>query len=492
MPEDHLGPGVTRPAASRGPNDRGSERRANEPTAPDPRSRAGDRQGGATGGHEPLSRRSIVVGACVVIATFGLFLVLGITRDRSQDQTLSERAWAAVLADSIPLVGVAPVSRASATTDLTLPATIQANHEAGVYARATGYIKEWYADLGSHVRSGQLLAVIEDPDLDQQLAQGRQEEVQARAALALSDLNLQRWKLLYQDGVVTKQSLDTCQANYDASAAAVAADSDNVLRLVALVGFEQVRAPFDGVLTARNVDVGTFVTATGTTSAPQPAGSGSNTLLQTTSSPGAQLFAVARTDTVRIYVGIPETYLPSVRVGLRPGFAVAELRGRAFTGHIVRTAESVDAASRTLLTEVDALNSDGTLLPGMYAEVHFRFEQSTPPILMPSTAMIFRTGAPQAAVVAADSTVHFRDLRIGRDLGSVVEVDSGLVDGDLIVVEPSDDLRDGQHVHVEPEAGAPGGAGWAGRPEASEPRPDSTAARKAHAGPPLSAGSDRP
>jgi membrane fusion protein, multidrug efflux system len=151
----------------------------------------------------------------------------------------------------------------------------------------------------------------------------------------------------------------------------------------------------------------------------------------------------------------------------------------------------VDAASRTLLTEVDAVNADGTLLPGMYAEVHFRFEQSAPPILIPSTAMIFRAGAPQAAVLTADSTVHFHDLRIGRDLGAVVEVDSGLGDGDFIVVEPSDDLRDGQHVHAEAEGGAPGGAGWAGRPEASEPRPDS-AVRKARGAPRLPPGGDRP
>ncbi len=415
-----------------------------------------------------------MIGGIAIVAALGIFLAIGLIRQHSQKRMLAARAEAALLADSIPRVNVTLVVRAAAATNLTLPATLQSNHEANVFARATGYVKAWYADIGRHVHAGEVLAVIEAPEVDQQLAQARQQMAQAHATLTLFRNMLDRSELLYKQSVLTKQTLDSSQANYDASIAAVAADTANVRRLEALVGYEQVKAPFDGVVTARNVDVGTFVTATGSASASPGA-----------SAPGTQLFAVAQTDTVRIYVGVPEAYVPSVRVGLPAGFEGQELSGRTFVGHVTRTAESVDIASRTLLTEVDALNGDAVLLPGMYAEVHFQFHQSTPPMLIPSTAMIFQTGTPQAAVVGADSIVHFRALRIGRDYGAMVEVDSGLANGAYIVVDPTDDLRDGQHVHAQVEAPGgvpPGGTGGGGRPEASDARADSGRGRSADSG----------
>jgi multidrug efflux pump subunit AcrA (membrane-fusion protein) len=287
--------------------------------------------------------------------------------------------------------------------------------------------------------------------------------------LQLNAVTLARWKVLYRDSTVTKQELDTYQSDYDASVASVAAADANVSRLGALVGYERIIAPFDGVVTARNVDDGVFVTAAGTTNTPVPAGQGGNTLIGTNST--TELFRIASTDTIRVYLGVPQSYAPAVRVGLPAVLAVSELPQRAFPGRITRTASAVDASSLTLLTEVDVTNNDRSLLPGMFAQAHFRFERSNPPILMPGTAMIFRTSAAQAAVVGSDSLVHFHTLKIGRDFGTVIEADSGLADGDYVVAQPSDDLRDGQPVHarIETQDGAPGGDTRAGRPVAAPP-----------------------
>jgi multidrug efflux pump subunit AcrA (membrane-fusion protein) len=420
-----------------------------------------------------VSRRRVIIVAAVVIVVLVGFLLLGILPHRSRQRELAARARAAALADSIPLVGVARVSRSASEADLMLPGTLQSNHETPIYARSSGYVQHWYADIGARVHAGQLLATIEAPDLDQQLAQAQQEVRNAQATLQLNQVNLARWKILYHDSTVTKQELDTYQSGYDASVASVAAAEANVRRLASLVGFERITAPFDGVITARNVDNGVFVTTAGTTNTPLPAGTGGNTIVGAAST--SELFRLASTDTVRVYLGVPQSYAPAVRIGLLATLSVAELPGRAFPGRITRTADAVDAASLTLLTEVDVVNGDRSLLPGTYAQTHFRFERANPPILMPATAMIFRTSAPQAAVVGSDSIAHFRTLEIGRDYGTVIEVDSGLADGDYVVAEPSDDLRDGQPVHarVEADNGAPGGDTPAGRPIAAPALPQS-------------------
>jgi membrane fusion protein, multidrug efflux system len=411
-----------------------------------------------------IGRRRIIIGFVIVALALVVLSVVGILPRRAQQRQLAARSRAAALADSVPLVGVAQVSRSPGEADLLIPGTLQSNHETPVYARSSGYVQHWFADIGKRVHAGEVLATIEAPDLDQQLAQARQQVANAQATLQLNSVNLARWKVLYRDSTVTKQELDTYQSGYDASVASVAAADDNARRLAALVGYEQVTAPFDGVVTARNVEDGVFVTASGTTNTTQPAGTGGNTLVGAPAT--SELFRVASTDTVRVYLGVPQAYAPAVRVGLPTALNVQELPGRTFPGHITRTANAVDASSRTLLTEVDVINSDRALLPGMYAEVQFRFERSQPPILMPATAMIFRTSAPQAAVVGGDPIAHFHNLRIGRDYGTVIEVDSGLADGDLVVAEPTDDLRDGQPVHarIEADNGAPGGDTRAGRP----------------------------
>ncbi len=417
--------------------------------------------------HRPdhgASRHSLVIVGIVTVVLFIVFILIGVLPDRANKRRLAERSQQAAAADSVPLVAIQRVTRASASSDLMLPGTLQSNHETPVYARASGYISHWYADIGQRVHGGQLLATIDAPDLDQQLSQARQQSANANATLQLNRVNLDRWKILYRDSTVTKQELDTFQSNYDASVASVGAADDNVRRLESLVAYERVTAPFDGVVTARNVENGVFITPAGTTTTPQAAGAGGNTLIG--SIPTTELFRVARTDTVRVYLGVPQAYATAVHPGLPATLDIQERAGRIYSGRVARTANAVDAASRTLLTEVDALNTDGSLLPGMYAEVHFQFARLAPPMLIPATAMIFRTGSAQVAVVGADSIAHFHNLRIGRDFGSVMEVDSGLADSAYVVTQPSDDLRDGERVHsrLEAAAAAPGGASPGGRP----------------------------
>ncbi len=413
-----------------------------------------------------IDRRRLWIGTAVVIGTLVVLLLVGLLPHRARQRDLAVRAREAALDDSVPRVSVVRISRSTPAADLMLPGTLQGNHLTSIYARSSGYVQRWYADMGTRVHQGQVLATIEAPDVDEELAQAQQQAASARATLQLNEVNLARWKVLYRDSTVTKQELDTFQSAYDASVASVAGADANVRRLQALVGFQRITAPFDGVITARNVDNGVFVTAVGTTNTPQPAGTGGNTLINTVEA--TELFRLASTDTLRLYLGVPQSYAVAVRVGMPATLAVRDLPGRAFSGRVTRTANAVDAASLTLLTEVDVINSDRSLLPGMFAQAHLRFERSNPPLLMPGTAMIFRTSAPQAAVVGRDSIARFRTLEVGRDFGTVIEVDSGLVDGDYVVAQPNDALRDGQPVRARAaaETGAPGADTQAVRPVA--------------------------
>src|ERR1700735_1678621 len=283
--------------------------------APKPAAGDGQGRGPATQSREQpqdhapdhgASRHSLVIVGIVTVVLFIAFILIGVLPDRANKRRLAERSQQAAAADSVPLVAIQRVARANASSDLMLPGTLQSNHETPVFARASGYISHWYADIGQRVHEGQLLATIDAPDLDQQLSQARQQSANANATLQLNRVNLDRWKILYRDSTVTKQELDTFQSNYDASVASVAAADDNVRRLESLVAYERVTAPFDGVVTARNVENGVFITPAGTTTTPQAAGAGGNTLIGST--PTTELFRVARTDTVRVYLGVPPAY----------------------------------------------------------------------------------------------------------------------------------------------------------------------------------------
>jgi len=353
---------------------------------------------------------------------------------------------------ALPLVNVIPVDRAPAKTELELPGNIQPVTEAPILARADGYIKTRRSDIGDRVKAGQLMAEIEAPELDQQVRQAKATLQQAQASLDQSSANYaqgkaneelaavtaKRWSNLAGRGVVSRQENDQYQAQYQSQAAnlealekAIAAARSNVAsseanlgRLQELQGYEQVKAPFDGVVTLRNVDVGTLITA-GTT----------------------LLYRIAQTGMLRTYLNVPQSDADAIRVGQPAVLSMPNLPGRHFSGTVARTSNSLDPASRTLLVEVQVRNTDGSLLPGMYTLVDLNTARIAPPLMIPGDVLVVRAEGPQVATVGSDHIVHFRKIAIGRDFGDRLEVNSGLEAGDWVIPNPSDSIREGVKVH---------------------------------------------
>lgn len=374
----------------------------------------------------PRSRRGLLAGAGIVFAALlAIGIVPRITRHR---QLVAEAA----AADSMPSVLVASATRAATDVTIALPGTIQPLHQAPVYARINGYVRRWYADLGARVRAGQLLATIESPETDQQLLQAKASLEQARAALALAATTLERYRALAADSAITRQELDERATAYDAARATVAQQEANVQRLAAQQAYERVVAPFAGIITSRNVDVGALISAAG----------GSTTA----AGASAPLFSLAQVDTIRIFVAVPQTEVTSVAVGQRAEVTLREYPGRIFSGVVARTAGALDPGSRTLQAEIDVPNADGALLPGMYAEVRLALGRANPPLTIPAGALVIGTGAPRVATVDRSGVVTFREVQLGRDYGPTVEVLSGIDDGATLVLNPSDELRDGVRV----------------------------------------------
>ncbi len=372
--------------------------------------------------------------AAVLALIFAGLLLVGIVPRIRQARELSAEAN---MVRAAPSVSVVVVHRGAPTTDLLLPGTLEALHEASIYARTTGYVKQWYSDIGARVRAGQVLAEIEAPDLDQQIEQARAALGQLRADSTLAKANLDRWQELFKTDVVTKEELESHQAAYDDAAANLAAGIANYHRLRELQRYEHVTAPFAGVVTSRGLDIGMLVTDGATL------GAAGATLAR-------PLFSVAGTDTVRVYVNVPADVLPLVHPGVQAEVLVQGVPRRVFHGVVARTARALDAASRTQLTEVQVANPEGVLLPGMYAQVRFLVERAHPPITIPANTLVVRAEGPEVVVVAPDHTVHYQKVELGRDYGSAIEVTAGLADSATVVVNPSDDLHDGLAVRVLP------------------------------------------
>ena len=354
-------------------------------------------------------------------------------------------------------VEVTKVGRSTRQSGLQLPGNIQPITEAPILARADGYLERRLVDIGDRVKAGQTLAEIDAPELTDQVTQARAAARQAQAALEqaiannqqgktdmeLARITAQRSAQLIGKGAISRQDDDQYQAQYQAKLAAlqslekaidvqranVAAAASNVARLEKMQGYSVVQAPFDGVITLRNVDVGALVNA-------------GNTLL----------FRIAQTDTLRTYVNVPQTYADSVRPGQPAVLTVTNLPGRQFAGHVARSASALDPHSRTLLVEIQVPNADNALLPGMYAQVELTSVRADPPLLIPSDAMIVRADGAQVAVVRADNTLHIQKIQVGRDYGDRIEVINGLSEGDTIVSNPSDVAREGLKVEVIPTA----------------------------------------
>lgn len=332
--------------------------------------------------------------------------------------------------NSIVTVTTVKPERSEAGEDLVLPGTVQAFIEAPIYARTNGYLKVWYTDIGSRVRRGELLAEIETPEIDRQLAQAQADLATARANLALAKTTNERWKGLLQSESVSTQDAD--EKAGDAAAKAAAADSAaaNVARLEELESFKRVVAPFDGVVTARNTDIGALINAGQTV--------------------GAELFRVADTHRLRIYAQVPEAYAALTRVGLIAELQVAGRPGKSFAAQTVRTADALDPSARTLQVELQLDNGNGEILPGSYAEVHFKLPADLQTLRLPSNTVLFRSAGLQVATVGTDQRIKLKRIIQGRDFGTTIEVLSGIEPSDTIVLNPPDSMIDGARVRIAP------------------------------------------
>jgi len=319
-----------------------------------------------------------------------------------------------------------PKSGAEAQT-VVLPGTLQGFVQAPISARASGYLKKWYRDIGSRVEQGELLAEIETPETDQQLAQAVAARQQAASSLALATSTLARWEALKKRDVVSQQELEEKKSADAQAKANLAAADANVERLRQLESFKRVTAPFAGVVTKRNVDTGDLIDAGG--------------------GAGRALFVLSQTDPLRVYVNVPQSYAHLVKAGQKVTVTQQEMRGETFSGEIVRTAGAIDAQTRTMQVEVVLQNADDKLLPGAYVQVSLPLA-GTGALTLPTNVLLMRGEGPRVAVVGADGKVKLRAVKIGRNLGEVIEILDGVGPGDKVVLNPSDSMNDGDTVVV--------------------------------------------
>lgn len=330
--------------------------------------------------------------------------------------------------------------------EIVLPGNIEAFTLAPIYARTTGYVKVWYHDIGSHVRKGDLLAIIETPELDQQLAAARADLATAQSAAGLAKVTSDRYKDLIGRNAVSQQDTDNAATQLEGRNTQVNSAQANVRRLEELQSFERITAPFDGVVTGRNIDVGQLITPAGSTTT---AGAG-------TSTANREIFDISAIRTLRVFINVPQIYAPDAKNGAVATLNLPQYPGRSFQGRLVRSSESVDPSTRTLLAEIDVDNSSGALLPGSYTEVHLKVANSAPALLVPVNAVILEPDG--LRVVTVDDMHHAHMIRVtpGRDYGTTMEILSGLQPGQSIISNPPDSLTDGELVRlVGDSAGKP-------------------------------------
>jgi len=370
----------------------------------------------------PYRRWLVLIIAVVVVAAV---LVSGIvSRVKARTKLKSETAQVALTAVSV----VSPKQTAPAE-EIILPGNVQPFITSPVYARTNGYLKKWYFDIGAHVKKGQLLAVIETPEVDQQLQQARSNLLTAQANLELATITKTRYQGLLKKHAVSQQDSDNAVGTYNANKAIVQADQATVEQYSALVSFEKVYAPFYGVITARNTDIGDLIN------------SGSTANVKT------DLFHIAQPGTLRVYVNVPEEYSRGIKVGMTADLALAEFPGRTFQGNLVRTADAINMTTRTLLIEVDVANPTNTLLTGSYAEVHLKVPTQASTFIIPVNTLIFRSEGLRVGVVK-DQKVTLTAVTPGHDFGNQIEIVAGLKPEDQIVINPPDSIVTGQQVQI--------------------------------------------
>ena len=354
-----------------------------------------------------------------------LVAVLGITSRVRARSALKEKT----LASAAPVVAVVRPVAGDPENELLLPGNVEAFTDAPIYARTSGYVKAWYVDIGTVVAKGQKLADIESPEVDQQLHQGRADVKTAEANEELARVTVDRLAKLVDTQAIARQEYDNAVSAYAARQAETASAKANVGRLEQLVAFEQILAPFPGTITARNTDVGQLVDAGSTT-------------------PGRELFRIASTRKLRVFVEVPQVDSTSAKVGVPVVLTVAERPDKRYPGTIARTANAINPGTRTLRIEVDLENPKGELLPGAFGQVHLQLENANPALLVPVSAMLFRAEGPRIATVVEGNKVRLLPIGIGRDFGTQIEITSGLSPDATIIDSPPDSLVDGEEVRV--------------------------------------------
>ncbi|NYF53422.1 efflux RND transporter periplasmic adaptor subunit [Tunturiibacter gelidoferens] len=375
-----------------------------------------------------LSIVVIALVVAVVVAVFGI-----ITRKHAS----AELTKYTDNTSAPPVTLEQPVMQQNAR-EIVLPGNIQAFTLAPIYARTTGYVKAWYHDIGTPVRKGELLAVIETPELDQELASAKADLATAKSNAGIAKVTADRYNDLIGRNAVSQQDTDNAVQALEARNTQVASSEANVQRLEELVSFERIVAPFDGVITARNIDTGQLISATGSTTT---AGAG-------TVSGNKEIFDISAVRTLRVFINVPQIYSPDAKNGTIAKLTLPQYPGRTFQGKLVRSSDAVDPATRTLLAEVDVDNRSGELLPGSYTEVHLSVSSDAPALIVPVSAMILEPDGLRVATVDANHHVHMARVTPGRDYGTTVEILAGLKPGESIIGNPPDSLIDGEEVRV--------------------------------------------
>ena len=377
--------------------------------------------GGGTG---QRAQKHWLALAIAVIAVAGL-LIFGIwSRVRARTALNTETAQAALTAVSV----VSP-KQTTPAEEIILPGNVQPYISSPIYARTNGYLKKWYFDIGAHVKQGELLALIETPEVDQQLQQARSNLLTAQANLELASITKTRYQGLLKSNAVSQQDVDNAVGTYNANNAIVEADKAAVEQYSALVSFEKVYAPFDGVITARNTDIGDLIN------------SGSSTSVKT------DLFHIAQPGKLRVYVNVPEEYSRGIKVGMTADLSLAEFPDHKFQGKLVRTADDINLTTRTLLVEIDVNNPTGTLLTGSYAEVHLAVPTQASTFLIPVNTLLFRTEGLRVGIVK-DGKVVLTAVTPGHDFGDQIEIVSGVKVNDQVIINPPDSIVSGQEVQI--------------------------------------------
>ena len=369
------------------------------------------------------------------VMAVALIVIWGISSRRKANAQLSQETREL----AIPTVMVVHPKRGAPQQEIVLPGDMQPYTDAPIYARTTGYLKSWHVEMGARVKSGQLLAEIDTPEVDQQLLQARADLATAEANLSLAEITATRYKDLMKTESVSQQDVDNATGNYEARRTAVESARSNVKRLEDLQSFKKIYAPFDGVITARNTDIGALIDS----------GSGGG--------PARELFHIAAVNRLRVYVNVPQVYSPHIKSGLRAELTLAEFPGRHFEGMIVRDAGAIDNATRTLLTEIDVNNPLGELKPGGYVEVHLKLPTAVTTFALPVNTIIFKSAGLQVATVKEGKNIDLVPITPGRDFGTEIEVLAGLKGDESVVINPPDSLTNGEPVRVAQTQSPAGG-----------------------------------